>query len=163
KTPSHRTRNICMVQPLKSENQLSPKSANGAVKELPKAVAVKVVLNVPRIGMIEQVEHAKSDFDLSLLGKREHELSVCLKIEVVEIACGLRSHVGGVQRLTSYLITAGNLKLAVKISPAVRQRQEIAACCCFRVENQVIDSVPLLVGNSNQQFLHHLTVKFNVP
>src|SRR5882672_9812307 len=26
-----------------------------------------------------------------------------------------------------------------------------------------MDSVPLLVGNPNQQFLHHLTVNFNVP
>jgi len=36
--------------------------------------------------VIEQVEDAESDFELPLLGKGEPELSVCLKIEGVEVA-----------------------------------------------------------------------------
>src|SRR4051794_24508339 len=44
---------------LKSENYLSAKSANSTVKKSPKARAVQLVLNVARIGVIEQVEHAK--------------------------------------------------------------------------------------------------------
>ena len=230
-----------MVRPLESKNQLSSKCTNGTVKEFAEAWAIQVVLHISRIGVIEQVEDAQSDFHLPLLRKGEPELSVCLKIErvevakativswadklalfvyqrvgepgvniqdrhqrhlprhaqlsqckepiryiegqratcirldhrqrivskklieVVEIAGGLRPHVGGVQGLTSYLITAGNLKLAVKSSPAIRQGQEVAACRGFRIENQVMDSVSLLVGNPNQKFLQYLTIKFSVP
>ena len=39
--------------------------------------------------MIEQVEDAESDFELPLLGEGEPELSVCLKIEGVEVAKAL--------------------------------------------------------------------------
>ena len=75
-----------MARPLKSKNQLSPKSSDRAVKEFAEAWAVQVVLYVPRIGVIEQVEDAQSDFHLPLLGKGEPELSVCLEIERVEAA-----------------------------------------------------------------------------
>ena len=78
-----------MVRPLKSKNQLSPECANCTVEQLAKAGAVQVVLHISRICMIEQVEHAESDFHLPLLGKGEPELSVCLKIEGAKVAKAL--------------------------------------------------------------------------
>ena len=75
-----------MVRPLESKNQLPPEGTNCTVKKLAKAWAVQVVLHISRIGVIEQVEDAQSDFHLPLLGKGEPELSVCLKIEGVIVA-----------------------------------------------------------------------------
>ena len=75
---------------LESKNQLSPERTNCAVKKLAEAWAVQVVVYISRIGVIEQVEHAQSDFHLPLLlGKGEPELSVCLNIEGVEVAKAL--------------------------------------------------------------------------
>jgi hypothetical protein len=75
-----------MSSSLESEDKLSSEGAIWAVKEFAEAWAVQVVLHVSRIGVIEQVEDAQSDFHLSLLGKGEPELSVCLKIKGVEAA-----------------------------------------------------------------------------
>jgi hypothetical protein len=74
---------------LKSENQLSSEGAIWAVKEFTETWAIQVVLHVSRIGVIEQVEDAESDFHLPLLGKGEPELSVSLKIEGVKVAKAL--------------------------------------------------------------------------
>jgi len=90
-----------MARPLKSKNQLSPESSDRAVKEFAEAWAVQVVLYVPRIGVIEQVEDAQSDFHLPLLGKGEPELSVCLKIEGVEVAKAVI--VSGADEITSFV------------------------------------------------------------
>src|SRR5262249_50754085 len=48
-------------------------------------------------------------------------------VEVVEIASGLRSHVGDIQCLPVYLVAAGDLKLTIKISSAAGQRQQASA------------------------------------
>ena len=75
-----------MSSSLDSEGKLSSKCAIWAVKEFSETRAIQVVLHVSRISVIEQVEHAQSDFHLPLLAKREPELSVCLEIEGVEAA-----------------------------------------------------------------------------
>ena len=75
-----------MSSSLESEDKLSPKGAIWAVKEFAETWAIQIALHVSRIGMIEQVEHAQSDFHLPLLGKGKPELSVCLEIERAEAA-----------------------------------------------------------------------------
>ena len=77
---------MCLGVSLESKNQLSSEGAIWAVKEFAETWAIQVVLHVSRIGVIEQVENAESDFHLPLLGKGEPELSVCLKIEGVKVA-----------------------------------------------------------------------------
>ena len=75
-----------MSSSLESEDKLSSEGAIWAVKEFADTWAIQVVLHISRIGVIEQVEHAQSDFHLPLFGKGEPELSVCLEIEGVEAA-----------------------------------------------------------------------------
>src|ERR1700685_533837 len=74
-----------MVRPLKSENQLPPESANCTVKQLPEAGAVQVVLNVPRIGVMEKVEHSKPQLHGVLLAvKGQPEVPKHLKVERIK-------------------------------------------------------------------------------
>src|SRR5262249_56044682 len=84
-------------------------------------------------------------------------------VEVVEIASGLRSHVGDIQCLPVYLVAAGDLKLTIKISSAAGQRQQASARRHLRIYNQVINRVALLIRHANQQVLQHLAVNFNIP
>ena len=77
---------MCLGVSLESKNQLSSEGAIWAVKEFTETWAIQVVLHVSRIGVIEQVENAESDFHLPLLGKGEPELPVSLKIEGVKAA-----------------------------------------------------------------------------
>ena len=51
--------------------------------------------------------------------------------------------------MVAYLVAAGNLEFTVEIPSAVGQRQEAAVHVCDRRENQVTDSVPLLVSDPN--------------
>src|SRR5258706_9345155 len=84
RTPSHRTSNN-LRGPLKSEDQLPPKSANGTVNKLPEAEAVQILLHVAIVGVIEQVEHSKPQLHGVLLAVKGHpEAPEHLKIELIK-------------------------------------------------------------------------------
>src|ERR1700719_4581397 len=70
---------------------------------------VKLPPGQEAVGCIEGQRTARVGLDHGL-GVVPEEL-----VEVVQIAGGLRPHVGGVQRLSVYPILASNLKLAIKI------------------------------------------------
>src|ERR1700733_1133256 len=70
------------------------------------------------VGCIEGQRTARVGLDYGL-GIVSEEL-----VEVVEVASGLRPHVGGIQSLSVYLVLASELKLAIKIPPRAGQRQE---------------------------------------
>src|SRR4029077_21119162 len=84
-------------------------------------------------------------------------------VEVIKVTSSLGADVRSIQRVVSELEAAGNLELAIEIPSAVGQRQEVAVRRRNRSDNQVIDSVPLLVSDPNQQPLRYLPVKFDIP
>ena len=65
--------------------------------------------------------------------------------------------------MVSYLVAAGNLELAVKISAPAVQRQETSVRACDRLDKQIMYGVSLLVSHSDQQSVHDLTVNFDIP
>src|SRR5262249_18406490 len=68
-----------------------------------------------------------------------------------------------VNRVVSYLVSASDLEFAVEVASAACQRQSIAVPGRNWRDDQVIDSVPLLISDSHQQALRDLPVNFDIP
>ena len=82
-------------------------------------------------------------------------------IEIVQIAEGLGSDVGGVQRSTFDLVLGRELELAIKAAAGVGERNE--AKVRLRIEHEIASCIALLEACAHDKSGRQLPVQFNIP
>ena len=81
-------------------------------------------------------------------------------IEVVQIAIGSRTHVGGIQRAVVDTIPPSDLKLFIKVATAVGEREISRWPKGHGIQKELVHRIALLVSDTDEEVTGDLTIYF---